>query len=614
MCVNIELAGIAVNAAPPCAFAARKNLDVGVPSARATTMFRVDCYFIMPRYVNAFSDSRTIPGMWVVAMALVALAGFICAGMVGAPQIFSDEYGYLATIIALHTGNWNGLAGTVYRDFLPNQLYFALYSITARAGDPFALARIVNVAWLCIGGLVLCGAAFKSGVLRYGVILLLAFGLGPLASYSVYFMPETLFEVAFFCACVLGAWTARSDNRVVASLCGAFLAAIPFIKPHGWLAVVVVACLLAWNAVARRRSAEEGRGPPLWLVALAFVVCWTIFHLALPDAPGKEKMFGNYAGARDVVLQTLASPDRYVSILGLIGVHLAIVGSLAAPALVYGLYAALRINPGVQPSESEWFARTLAGITAVSLIAFIVLTAVFCVGIAGTGPYESIDRLHTRYYSFAMPLLVLAFLGSPVSREWNNTWQTAVLLLWALACVCAFIVLPKYHWTIVDAPDLLVGSRSPRTSIAVIGAAGLLLAFVCRRFPQRLKLGVVAGYACAAILAGLVARSIQVRWTDVAEDRAGRFVAALAQQQHVPIVIVADMSKGEAWPYRVASYAPASVRFSPPDRNLRASGDPMRGGTILIGAPQDLPMDRLELIARFGERTVARVAGGAGPR
>jgi hypothetical protein len=567
----------------------------------------------MSRFATAFSGPRAIFGLWAVAMALVAVAGFICAAMVSAPQIFADEYGYLATIVALRTGNWNGLAGTAYRGFLPNQLFFALYSITARAGDPFAMARTINVCWLCIGGLVLCGAAFKSGVLRSGVILMLAFGLGSLASYSVYFMPETLFEVAFFCVCVLAAWTARSDNRAVALLCGASLAALPFVKPHGYLAVIVVAGLLAWNAIARRRTPGEVSGAALGLVMLAFVVCWMLFRLALPDAPDREHLLGAYAGAREVMVKTLASPDRYVSILGLIGVHLAIVGSLVAPALAYGLYAALRISPGVQLSGAESFARTLAAITAVGLIAFIVLTAVFCVGISASGPYESIDRLQSRYYSFAMPLLVLAFLGSPVSREWGVRRQGAVLLLWAFGCACAFVILPQYHWTIVDAPDLLVGSRSPKTSVAIIGAAGLVLAMMRRRSPQRLAHGVVAAYACAAILGGLVARSIQVRWTDGADDRAGRFVAALAKQQHVPVVLVADMSKGEIWPYRIASYAPDSVRFARPDRYPGASANRMHVGTLVVGAQRDLHMDRLEFIAGFGDRTVARVAAGGGP-
>jgi phosphoglycerol transferase len=45
--------------------------------------------------------------------------------------------------------------------------------------------------------------------------------------------------------------------------------------------------------------------------------------------------------------------------------------------------------------------------TFLVLINLIVVVSIFTASIAGTGPYETIARLHMRYHDFALPLLVV---------------------------------------------------------------------------------------------------------------------------------------------------------------------------------------------------------------
>jgi phosphoglycerol transferase len=45
--------------------------------------------------------------------------------------------------------------------------------------------------------------------------------------------------------------------------------------------------------------------------------------------------------------------------------------------------------------------------TFLVLINLIAVVSIFTASIAGTGPYETIARLHMRYYDFALPLLIV---------------------------------------------------------------------------------------------------------------------------------------------------------------------------------------------------------------
>jgi phosphoglycerol transferase len=540
---------------------------------------------------------------WPLAIGLVALVGVLTASLMGPPVILADEYAYRATTAAVATGVDGGLADTTY-ETLPNRLYFAVYALSSFAPDPFAAARVINVLFLIATLVAFWWLSRQMGIAVLGAALGLAYGLGAFATYTAYFMPETMFAAVYVAAFATASVALAELATGFALISGVAFAALAFVKPHAWAALaalVAFGIVFAWRSGAPRLSVAR--------VAVAFTVAFAIAWAALrtllprPDTSA----LGLYSGIGHLVLTALYDSSKWPLILQFVLVHLLVVGSLAAPALYCGLRSVFQpLQPACRTRE-ERLAHVTAGLASLGLLALIAMTSAFSAAIVGTNPAESAERLHMRYYSFAIPLVILAFLASSVGQQ--SVRQAYVMSsIWIICCVGAFVYLPKYHPTMWDAPDLLVGGGIARYGVVPFGALGIVVAIWLRRRAPAMALGVLAAYFTASMIAGAVVRDMQARWPDMPEDRAGRFVASLARESRLPVLIVANLQQGDAWPYRVAAYAPTWTRFMSSDKlsDLIRGGMP-RGTMVIVNGEQPLP--GLSPLARFGTLRVARWEG-----
>jgi hypothetical protein len=547
--------------------------------------------------------ARMLPAFWATGIALVVVVGFIGVSMIGAPQIFADEYAYAATTVAAHTGNWTGLATAGARGAFPNRLFFALYQPAAGAVEPWIVARALNVAWLGIGAVLIAVAAYRAAVPASGLVVLLAFGLGPLASYTAYFMPETLFQVSFIAMCVSAVYLLDCASPWPAFAFGILGAALPLVRPHGWIGVVVAFLFLTWSAVARSDDRQGGGMRKLTIAMIAFTIASALFRVLLPDSPLRNSSLGSYSSFAAILRATIATPSLYPQMFGLFTLHIALVLTLTGPALPAGLCEAVRRRVPQGRTPCERFAANLAALAAITLIAYIALTAAFCVGMSLRG--EPFLRLQSRYYGFALPLLVLGFLGSPTWRDWTSSRRALVLLIWAGACMATLLVLPQFFWTIVDTPELWISNVTTPVAATALGATGLAIAALMWRRAEGARTGVLVAYGFAAILSGVAARATQISWQELAEDRVARIAAALVRESDVPLVVVADLAKGDGWPFRIATYAAGRALFARPAAIAQTVAE-VPPGTVIVGTTDQLPMQMLDVVAQFGRFTIAR--------
>jgi phosphoglycerol transferase len=561
-------------------------------------------------------EPTSVREWWLLAALLSVLVVILFNGFLGPPQVYADEYAYLATVMGLRTGEWAGLRDTTYQQ-LPNRLFFAVYELSAFAKNPVAAARILGALWVAAALVPLYVVARTGKVLVAGLFVGLAYVLGPIGTYSAYFTPEAMFAATFTAACVLAAFALESRALSTGIAAAAALAALPYLKPNGWAVVAAMALFVAARALRQRQSEAMRVLKALLLLMAVCAAVWMALRLALPDVPSRTQPLGIYAGVGARALMLLKSSANYPLIGRYLLVHLVIVVCITGPALAYGLQALFHPTPGSDLDRGERIARSLTALVTVMLLALVAMTAVFSASFAGHSPSDNAGRLHMRYYDFALPLLVLAFAASSAWREWPVRTKSAVTLTWAIAALAAALALPRYNWGVFDSPDLFAGDAVPGYAIGGLGLAGAALAWMLRRrTPKGVQIAMLGAYVVAALGAGVAARVVQYSWETGYVDRAGRFVASLAEETGSPIVAVMHPAGGSQWIYRFASYAPTHTRFLGADQLPLAVAEGLPSGTILAGAPQDLPRAGVALLAHFGSVDVARltdpiVAAGA---
>lgn len=137
------------------------------------------------------SESRVAKGLILAVVVVFVSFLYILFKSIGLyPLVMSDEYNYskYSRLLPFSQG------------FLPNYLYFLIYSATSYCGDGFLqCSRVFNVAFF------VCSFPFIYLVSRLVVARAVSFFialvciLGPLNSYTAYYMPDSLYFFSFGC-------------------------------------------------------------------------------------------------------------------------------------------------------------------------------------------------------------------------------------------------------------------------------------------------------------------------------------------------------------------------------------------------------------------------------
>ena len=326
------------------------------------------------------------------------------------PTVFADELIY-SNISRLHP---------LGDSPVPGYLYLKLYSITNYCGDGFlGCAKLINsvlfvsaIPFIYLISRRVTGEGVSAFVSLLSVI-------GPINSYTAYFMPESFYFLSFWVFCWYLLSLSADSEKWRWILAGAIYAISALIKPHSIFFLPTILIYISFIFFRGRYLSSKQAA----LVVSSFILgaLLTKFGLSyiLAGSAGLT-IFGSTYGS--IAASTVSSgTEKYIQIL-LLALE-AFKGHLLVLALVYGLPFALAVavsanalfvrnnqavNSGSQAAQYE----KISFLSLLVILNLVCVSALFTASVANSGPYETPYRLHMRSYNFALPLFYVIAAGA----------------------------------------------------------------------------------------------------------------------------------------------------------------------------------------------------------
>jgi hypothetical protein len=397
-------------------------------------------------------------------VTLGAIAMFFLNALVDNAVVFHDEYVYKAS------ADLNLDQDETYRkglnDYIPNRLFVLVYGLASRAGQNYYLAaQFFNVIFWALGLLAVCGLARELGLrgkqlaVLGGLSVLLPFGM-----YSKYFMPESLYFLMFSASALLlfrGLFLLLAPYLLSA---GAVAGLAYYVKPHAVFIVAgtVLFLLCAGGPMQRRLRTMAYYAGGFGLVVVAGSL--------LIHKPNHLAALGVYDQMARGMLSTSAAffsdPGKTWRAVSTVAQgHLVILLSLWTIAILSALSSVRALRRGAAGLEERqhYFKVWL-----------LILTALlFAVVVAFTVLAGEVGRLHSRYYCFLYPFLLIAlFAYQPAAHSRREKLLMSAV---AVAAGLALLALPDYAGPLAislvsDSPELgfVFLSRDVKIALALL--------------------------------------------------------------------------------------------------------------------------------------------------
>lgn len=369
---------------------------------------------------------------------------------------------------------------------IPSYLYTWIYHATNACGDRYLdCARVFNAFFFLAAApfIYVVGRRFLNANLASLVALLGM--LGPVNSYTAYFMPESL----YFCMFWVSTWAAfrfinqpKTANAVLMGLC---IGGLSLVKLHALFLVPSFTAFLLYGSLHIRNGSL--------LASLAQAIQYIVVMMAI--AAMVRFGFGYMVAGKPALslsgslysAQAGNSTGQNLHFVQLVEASLFnLRGHLSALVILFGMPIAAVLAHAFERSTpaSEVSSRTaLALYMALILIPLIGVTVAFTSFVAGSG-YESNLRLHMRYYNFALPLLVM-FAGTYIGRKNALSKLPPILIGTLVGLAIVYTVSTSLHPflpSMVDSPDFR-GISARHASFLILSTLSLLsvIAWIYRR-------------------------------------------------------------------------------------------------------------------------------------
>lgn len=540
---------------------------------------------------------------WGAALALTAFVLLVLrlAGL-GDPMVFSDEYSYAAWTKSLA----EGIAAPALAPKLDNWLFLRIFELS-HAGEGSALfaARMLNAALVALSAVAIFRMAAPWVGARCSAVLGLAYSVLFGGAVAGFFMPEAgLAAAAALVALAFSGYASQPLALRILPLAAAG-AAVSLMKAHGLLLLpaVAVGVLLAPSLEGRwspRRGAAH-----LALLLVGWLLGVSLLKGLLGGGWSLDPLGEFYSDvAADSAGRVGASPSAYWPVAV---AHLATLALVAGAPLLFSAGSALR-----------FICRRSAGYRALDLLNLVLMCAfagmliisiAYTVSEAGGRPYETLGRVHGRYYEH---LLLLAAIGGAMAAP-GLLSRSRVPMRAGLFFAGALLVALAYHYTAG------IGWQPPNdfTSAYALqatptgrwyGAAFALLALAgAAAAPARAHWSLACGLVAWLMVNAVALETLRYGLDAQAGDRAGAMVAmAEADGDRAPVLIVGSGYTPDL--YRVAFHLldeDVAVSVGQPDNCVGSAGEKRwvvvldQGGSTCGHVP----------VARFDGIVVARQGG-----
>lgn len=378
------------------------------------------------------------------------------------PTIMGDEYYYSKFSRLLP------LADSI----APCYLYLTIYRATRICGDGFLdCARILNSLFFVASGPFIYLIARQTCTKGAASIVALLALLGPINSYTAWFMPEALYFFSFWFLTWFILRLDHSSGSKPWCFGGILFGLCALVKPHAMFFLPAIALYIFYT------SRKKGGNWALQAFknASSFIVFSFLSKLVIAyffAGRAGVTIFGPKYGS--IASSTISDFQHYLNLLAPLTESLK--GHTLAICLMSGVPIAIAINASLNSifSKTEIKAdQKISFYTLAILISLILITALFTASVTvnSGSKYEMIERLHMRYYDFALPLLLVIAASKLSLKSAASTykWRVITAIPIGIAILYAVYTRMSPYWpNFIDSP-VLRGFTSKKNVFYVLG-------------------------------------------------------------------------------------------------------------------------------------------------
>ncbi|WP_133166947.1 DUF7024 domain-containing protein [Solimicrobium silvestre] len=337
---------------------------------------------------------------------------------------------------------------------LPSYLYFSIFHLTNYCGDGFlACARALNVLLFLAAApfIYLVARNYMSGKLS-GFIAIMSV-CGPLNTYTAYFMPEATYFLAFWVITWAAFQFRAAPTSKRCAVLGITIALASMIKIHALFLLPALLLFILYTAYAT----YSGNGNSTWLRTGLRLISIALASAALV----RFGIGALYAGKNGLdLLGTLyrnqAAGTAHPTMQHLLELTLVSASGHAMGLIVlFGVPLAATLVYPMNRTESKSTTTALLLYLLLMLGSLLAITVMFTATVVGL--YDSITRLHMRYYDFIIPLFLI-FAGSQLSRNSSEPPIIKKLIIGTMIAIAIiysrYFLLEQFSPSIIDCPDL----------------------------------------------------------------------------------------------------------------------------------------------------------------
>ncbi len=381
------------------------------------------------------------------------------------PSIFSDEWTYsvgsrLSRLASAST---------------PLYIYFFVYRITKHCGSQFLeCARVLNAFFFVAAAPFIYLVARKLTTRWIAVLVTILSILAPINTYTAYFMPEAMYFFGFWLLTWFVLTFGKLRPQYYGSLIGSLLGLLFLIKINAIFLLPGITAFIAYNSF----RAISSRRLRVFVVTFGCMVLATLIvrvgigYLCARTA-GLDILGSRYGSLAESSLGSARFSQMTGEIFGILRGH------IMALAVLFGVpLASIATLVFERHRDGEGEDRLQAvGFYALALtIVLLITVAYFAASILGEGPYESLARLHMRYYNFLFPLFLIIVAGQISSKGRRRNLYVlipSVLAIFALILYASTSLLRLYSPNLIDGPELH-GITTGKTLFYIVIVLGIV--------------------------------------------------------------------------------------------------------------------------------------------
>lgn len=423
--------------------------------------------------VHAPANTRSL---WVLFAGMVFILFYLAYRNIGLyPVVMADEW-----------------ACSLYSRLLPfsksptpSYLFFWIFKQTNHCGGSYTdCARLFNGIFFVAAGPFIYAVSRRVVHPMVAAFLALLSLLGPVNTYTAYFMPESMYFLGFWVLTWFVIAFRKSGPVFYGSIIGLILAGLSMVKVHAiFLTPAVAAAIIASAVRSEEYISARFRKVVLTMVftGIAAIIARLLIGYLFAGMAGLHVLGQKYGAVADSSLTVR-------SLLHLMGQAIFVIrGHILGLTLLFAVPLACLLawqmdDDGSSRADDDFVIK----VYTIVMLAFLILVTAYYTASVNGQPHEAIGRMHFRYYNFALPLLFIVAAGEwSTARKVRNLYLTVPIgaVVGGSAIYAVRALRTQYAPNCVDSPEVRAAFFNSKIlhALALLGIAVLALWVFNRR-------------------------------------------------------------------------------------------------------------------------------------